>query len=115
MRTKDGDDRFAVVVVRRYISGVDFVSLMDSIQSARALIREPRYDHFKVCSLEMFTTVPRVENPSPLASVLGFPVVVDEKVEPGWVEMWKGDELIERTWVGGGTTRSPSTDGASRS
>lgn len=54
---------------------------------------QPRFDRVAVRDLRVFHSIPR-RDPAP--SIAGIPVVQDESIEVGVIELRKGDEVIER-------------------
>lgn len=74
----------------------------DWLAKYRDMVVEPRFDRIAVRAMSMFDSVPRRKptlRPSidePLDALFGIPVSIDEAVEPGVIELRKGDEVVER-------------------
>lgn len=61
-------------------------------------VPKPTADRFKIASKEAL--LEHVETRrgyvSPLDRMAGLPLVIDENVEPGWIEAWLDDECVDR-------------------
>ena len=81
--------------------------LADLKNARRALdqIPKPTCDRFKVSSRELVDEHLDVRGYQPVwgalagAPLFGIPLVVDETVEPGWIEAWLGDECVDRIGI----------------
>lgn len=82
------------------------MSFADEILRFRDEIVPPRFNKIAVRDASVFDAVPRAEpKPTwrggpPLEALFGIPVLVDESVDPGVIELRLGDELIERVVLG---------------
>lgn len=62
----------------------------------------PRFDTVAVNEVTSIGTVLHARTPTHWPTdvvpdaLFGFPVVLDESVDPGWLELRKGDEVIDR-------------------
>lgn len=60
-------------------------------------VPKPTADRFKIASKEaLLEHVETRGNASPLDRMAGLPLVIDENVEPGWIEAWLDGECVNR-------------------
>lgn len=71
--------------------------ILDDFLAAMRSVKPPRFDRIVVRDYRIFGRFPR-NNHAPSA-LLGFPVHTDETLEPGVIELRKGDEVVERVRV----------------